>query len=194
MLGAAVAGLLGLYLAGAILAVGVARKAATKRAVVVTLAATAAITIGVLSLRSGDAGRSCAPSGSASAEDEFGNAASWNERLIYAYIGGRIFLDNPIVGTGWHGELPPDEYVRFLDDARALRPAGDLLPLRGGLHPAADLRPGALRARDRRRVLFLVPLRDRAHRGAGRPDWPRGDPDEPAAYLPAAWSPRSPAG
>ena len=108
VLGAAVAGLLGLYLAvGAILAVAVARRQATQRAVAVTLAVTAAITIGVLSLRSGELGAFLRSVGIGERqEDTFGNAASWNERLIDAYLGGRVFLDNPILGTGWHGELP----------------------------------------------------------------------------------------
>ena len=45
-------------------------------------------------------------------------AASWSQRLIFAYIGGRVFLDNPVLGTGWYGELPPKEYARYLPDAR----------------------------------------------------------------------------
>ena len=153
VLGAAVAGLLGLYLAvGAIVAVALLRGAATKRAVVLTMAVTAAITIGVLSLRSGELGAFLRSVGIGDAQgDAFGNSASWNERLIDAYIGGRIFLENPIVGTGWHGELPPDEYVRFIDDARAHFPnqPATYFPSDDGLHPAADVRPGALRARDR---------------------------------------------
>ena len=114
VLGAAVAGLLGLYLAvAAILATAVVA-GRRERPVVVTLAVTAAITLGVLSLRSGDLGAFLRSVGIGERrEDEFGNAASWNERLIYAYIGGRIFLANPILGTGWHGELPPDEFARF---------------------------------------------------------------------------------
>src|ERR687897_499089 len=101
VLGAAVAGLLGLYLAvGAIVAVAIVRGQATKRAVAVTLAVTAAITIGVLSLRSGDLGAFLRSVGIGERqEDTFGNAASWNERLIDAYIGGRGFLDNPILGA-----------------------------------------------------------------------------------------------
>ena len=171
VLGAAVAGLLGLYLAvGAILAVGAARKAATKRAVVITLAVTAAITIGVLSLRSGDLGAFLRSVGiGEKREDTFGNAASWNERLIDAYIGGRIFLDNPVVGTGWHGELPPEEFVRFLDDARARFPdqPATYFPSEDVLHPAADLRSGAVRARDRRRAPVPRPRRrNGAHGGA----------------------------
>ena len=38
--------------------------------------------------------------------------------MIFTYIGGRIFLDQPVLGTGWHGLLPPEEFVRYLPDAR----------------------------------------------------------------------------
>ncbi len=45
-------------------------------------------------------------------------AASWSQRLIFVYIGGRVFLDNPVLGTGWEGELPPSDYAGYLPDAR----------------------------------------------------------------------------
>ncbi len=193
VLGAAVAGLLGLYLAvGAIIAVAIARRQVTKRAVAVTLAVTAAITIGVLSLRSGDLGAFLRSIGIGERqEDTFGNAASWNERLIDAYIGGRVFLDNPILGTGWHGELPPGEYAHFIDDARArfpdqpatYFPSTDDVFIPQQTYDQVLYELGIVGA-----LLFLVfafvTVRT-AVRVAGA--WPRGDPDEPAAYLPAAW-------
>ena len=115
-------------------------------------------------------------------------AASWSQRLIYAYIGGRVFLDNPVLGTGWYGELPPKEYARFLADAKRTlpRPAAELLPdARTSLHPAADLRPGAVRARDRRRRCCssssaCVTVRTAVRVGR---TWPRGEPDETARLL-----------
>jgi len=192
VLGAAVAGLLGLYLAvGAILAVGAARKAATKRAVVITLAVTAAITIGVLSLRSGDLGAFLRSVGiGEKREGTFGNAASWNERLIDAYIGGRIFLDNPVVGTGWHGELPPEEFVRFLDDARARFPdqPATYFPSEDVFIPQQTYDQVLYELGIVGALLFLV-FAFVTVRTAVRValTWPRGDPDEAAAYLPAAW-------
>ena len=193
VLGAAVAGLLGLYLAvGAIVAVAIVRGQATKRAVAVTLAVTAAITIGVLSLRSGDLGAFLRSVGIGERqEDTFGNAASWNERLIDAYIGGRVFLDNPILGTGWHGELPPEEYAHFIDDARArfpdqpatYFPSADDLFIPQQTYDQVLYELGIVGA-----LLFLVfafvTVRTAVRVAAA---WPRGDPDEPAAYLPAAW-------
>ena len=192
VLGAAVAGLLGLYLtAGAIVAVAAARREARKRAVVLTLLITAAISVGVLSLRSGDLGAFLRSVGIGERqEDPFGNAASWNERLIDAYIGGRIFLDNPIVGTGWHGELPPEEYVRFLDDARARFPdqPSTYFPSKDVFIPQQTYDQVLYELGVVGALLFLV-LAFVTVRTAVRVAraWPRGDPDEPAAYLPAAW-------
>jgi hypothetical protein len=192
VLGAAVAGLLGLYLAvGAIVAVALLRGAATKRAVVLTMAVTAAITIGVLSLRSGELGAFFRSVGIGDAQgDAFGNSASWNERLIDAYIGGRIFLENPIVGTGWHGELPPDEYVRFIDDARAHFPnqPATYFPSDDGFIPQQTYDQVLYELGIVGALLFLV-LAAVTVRTAARVarTWPRDDPDEPAAYLPAAW-------
>ena len=192
ILGAAVAGLLGLYLAvAAIIAVALARRAATRRAVGLTLAVTAAITIGVLGLRSGDLGAFLRSVGiGEQRNDPFGNAASWNERLIDAYIGGRIFLDNPIVGTGWHGELPPDEYTRFIDDAHARFPdqPDTYFPSDDGFIPQQTYDQVLYELGIVGAVLFLV-LAFVAVRTAVRvaQAWPRGDPDEAIAYLPAAW-------
>ena len=77
------------------------------------------MTVGVLGLRSGDLGGFLRSLGIGEREEQADrNAASWNERLVFAYIGGRIFLDQPVLGTGWHGQLPPEEYVQYLDDAR----------------------------------------------------------------------------
>ena len=75
-------------------------------AVLATLAVAVVVTAGTLSLRSGELGF---------IQEWFGPeperpgqyAASWSQRLIYAYVGGRVFLDRPLLGTGWHGELPP---------------------------------------------------------------------------------------
>ncbi len=192
VLGAAVAGLLGLYLAvAAIVAVAIARGAATKRAVAVTAAVTAAITIGVLALRSGDLGAFFRSLGIGEAQDDpFGNAASWNERLIDAYIGGRIFLDNPIVGTGWHGELPPDEYARFIDDARARFPdqPATYFPTGDGFIPQQTYDQVLYELGIVGALLFIV-LAFVTVRAAVRVarTWARDDPDAPAAYLAAAW-------
>jgi hypothetical protein len=118
VLGAALASLIGLYL-GVLVLVGVAlaRRAATARALLATVAVVAVVTTGTLVLRAGELGF---------LQQWFGKppsrpgqyAASWSQRLIYAYVGGRVFLAHPLVGTGWYGELPPRVFVEYLPDAR----------------------------------------------------------------------------
>jgi len=192
VLGAALAGLLGLYLtAGAIIGVAVARGMATKRAVALTSAATVAITVGVLTLRSGDLGAFLRSIGIGERRDDpLGNAASWNERLIDAYVGGRVFLENPIAGTGWHGLLPPREYVRFIDDARARFPdqPASYFPSLDGFIPQQTYDQVLYELGIIGALLFLV-LAFVVVRASVRVvrAWPRDDPDDLAAYLPAAW-------
>jgi O-antigen ligase len=158
----------------------------------VTLAVTAAITVGVLALRSGDLSAFLRSVGIGERqEDTFGNAASWNERLIDAYIGGRVFLDNPIVGTGWHGELPPDEWARYLDDAHARFPdqPTSYFPAAGDVFIPQQTYDQVLYELGIVGALFFLVLAVVTICVAVRvvKAWPRGDPDAPAAYLPAAW-------
>ena len=83
----------------------------------ITVALAVLATAGTLALRQGELGF---------LQEWFGTppdtpgatAASWSQRLIYTYIGGRIFLDQPALGTGWHGLLPPAEFARYVPDAR----------------------------------------------------------------------------
>ena len=149
--------LLGLYLAvAAIVALAAARRSVTLRALVVTLA-----------VDGRDHGRHAVDAlgrtrlppvrGSArSSERRPGQyAGSWSQRLIYAYIGGRIFVDHPVFGSGWYGLICRRRCRRATCRTPARRfpdqpPSYFPSPPRE-LHPAADLRPGALRARDRRR-------------------------------------------
>ena len=153
VLGASLASLLGLYLAAGVLVVS--RPPAPTAALAprsLTVAVAGVATAGTLAMRSGELGFLQAWFGPAP-EQPGEYAASWSQRLIYAYVGGRVFLDRPILGTGWHGELPPAEFAAVpARRARAVPgPAAALLPARRPrLHPAADLRPGAVPARARR--------------------------------------------
>jgi O-antigen ligase len=45
--------------------------------------------------------------------------ASWQQRAALAYIGGRIFLDHPLVGVGWLASSEAEHYEPYLEDARA---------------------------------------------------------------------------
>ncbi len=191
-LGAALASLLGLYLAGAALAVVAASRGTLRlRAVVVTALVALSVTAGTYALRSSDFGflrQWFAPAPNAQPGQY---AGSWSQRLLFSYIGGRVFLAHPVLGTGWWGELPPSEYARYLPDARRRFPDQPLryFPKANGtfipqqtydqvLYELGLVGAAALLA------LGAVGVRD-ARRAARR--WRRGDDDEIAAYLPAGW-------
>jgi hypothetical protein len=118
ILGAALASLLGLYLgAGALLAVAaVGRRLNLSRLAVVT-GVVAVVTAGTLVIRAGDLGFLQSWFGKpASQPGQY--ASSWSQRLIYAYIGEKVFTAHPLLGTGWYGELPPRAFTAYLPAAR----------------------------------------------------------------------------
>lgn len=118
ILAASLASVLGVYLASAVaVAIAARRRELRLAAVLVTVAVAAVATAGTLGLRQGELGFIQAWFGPPP-ETPGQYAASWSQRLIYSYVGGRIFLDHPVFGTGWHGLLPPDEFVEYLPDAR----------------------------------------------------------------------------
>jgi hypothetical protein len=192
VLGAAVAGLAGVWVATAAIAVIAARRgAATRRALSITAIALLLVTAGVFLQRGRDIGGFLRSLGIAEREVDIGeNVAGWNQRLIYAYVGGRVFLANPVIGTGWHGTLPPGEYERFLPDARARFPDAPsyYFPGPDGLIPQQTYDQVLYELGIVGALLFLA-LAFVLIRAAVRvpPRWPPGDEDEPAAYLPAAW-------
>jgi hypothetical protein len=173
----------------AILALAAVRRTLPTRPLIGAVAVCAAVTAAALPLRSGDLGFVQELTTEETAPGE--TAGAWSQRLIYAYVGGRVFLDHPVVGTGWHGELPPDEWARYLDDARRRfpdqppnyfpRPTDDLIPQQTYDQVLYEL--GLVGA-----VLFLVlaalTVRTAARIGLA---WPRDGADEAAAYVPAGW-------
>jgi len=119
---AALASLLGLYLGVVVLAVLAWR---AKRLAVgpaaATLAVVVAVSVPTLFLRHNDLGFLHKLSGKEEKHHaEF--ASSWSQRLIYLYVGGRIWQAHPIAGTGWYGLLPPREFARFVPAARRAFP------------------------------------------------------------------------
>jgi hypothetical protein len=192
VLGAALAQLLGVYLAvAAIVALAAARRSVTLRALVVTLAVTGAITAGTLSMRSGELGFLQAWFGTKKPEAPGQFAGSWSQRLIYAYIGGRIFVDHPVLGSGWYGLIPPKVYGRYVPDARRRfsdqpfgyfpAPPAQFIPQQTYDQVLYEL--GIVGA-----ALFLalavVTVRTTIRVGRA---WPRPRTDEGLAYLPLAW-------
>ena len=192
VLGAALASLLGLYLAGAaLIAIAALRRSLHLRAVVITILIAVVLTGATYSLRSSDLGflrEWFAPAENAKPGEY---AGSWSQRLIFGYIGGRVFLDNPLLGTGWWGELPPSQYARFLPDARARfpdQPAHYFPPDNGSFIPQQTFDQAAyeLGIVGLALLLALIVTAARDSLVAAR-RWPRGEPDELAAYLGAAW-------
>ena len=118
-------------------------------------------------------------------------AASWSQRLIYVYIGARVFLDNPVLGTGWEGELPPDDYAQYVPDARERfpdQPAHYFPPVTGTLIPQQTwdqvlFELGVVGAAF---FLVLVGLAIGHAVVAGRKPRP-GEPWGEQAYVPLGW-------
>ena len=102
--GASFSGLLGVYLvAGAMLVIAFARASLRLRAVVAVLLVCAGITGATLTIRSDNLGFLQEWFGDTEQLEPGATAGSWSSRLIFAYVGMRIFLDHPIAGTGWYG-------------------------------------------------------------------------------------------
>jgi hypothetical protein len=192
VLGAALASLLGLYLAGAAL-IGIAalRRSLRLRSVVITVLVALALTGATYSLRSSELGflqQWFAPAENAKPGQY---AGSWSQRLIFVYVGGRVFLANPLLGTGWWGELPPSEYARFLPAARARfpdQPPRYFPPANGSFIPQQTFDQVAyeLGVVGIALLLALVATASRDSLRTAR-GWPRGEPDELAAYLAGPW-------
>ncbi|MGZ8686990.1 MAG: hypothetical protein ACXWZP_01035, partial [Gaiellaceae bacterium] len=191
-LGAALAGLLGLYLAAAaLIAVSAARGTLRRRAVVATLVVALSVTAGTAALRSNELGFLQAWFAPAPNAEPGQYAGSWSQRLMFSYIGGRIFLEQPVLGTGWWGELPPSEFARFLPDTRRRfsdqpdryfpRANGTFIPQQTYDQVLYQLGiVGALSLL----ALGLAAVRDATRAWLG---WRHGQADELAAYLAPAW-------
>ncbi len=193
-LGAALASLIGVYLAvAALAAVAWVRGQYRPRSLAVTVLVVVAITGGVLNLRADNLGflRSWLGIHQKNTPAS-GEPGAWSQRLIYAYIGGRVFLAKPILGTGWYPELPPKEYARFLPDARrrfADQPAHYFPPANGRLIPQMSYDQVLYELGLAGALIFALMLaataRDSA-RAARR--WRRDDADPLVAYVAPAWT------
>lgn len=138
IIGAALASLLGLYLGAALIVVlALVRRRLKAMPLAVTAVTLAVVTACSLTIRSGDLGF---------IQQWFGKppsrpgqyAAGWSQRLIYVYIGGRMFAAHPLLGTGWFPDLPPREYVAYLPAARrrfSSQPANYFPPVDGTFIP-----------------------------------------------------------
>jgi hypothetical protein len=118
VLGAALASLLGLYLGTIVLIVAAAAQHRLRvRSVVVTAIVVLLVTAGTLSLRAGALGFLQVFAGKhPSHPGQY--SASWSQRLIYTYVDFKVFLDHPVLGTGWYPLLPPSRFDRYLPETR----------------------------------------------------------------------------
>jgi O-antigen ligase len=186
VLGASLASLLGLYLASlVVLAIAARRRALRLLPAALTVALAVVATAGTLALRQGELGFLQEWFGTPS-DTPGENAASWSHRLIYTYVGGRIFLDSPVLGTGWHGLLPPEEFARYVPDARERfpdQPPHYFPPTDEGFIPQQTYDQILFELGLVGAALFLVLAGLAVRRSAAAARRREGE----RAYLPAAW-------
>ncbi|HEY6075657.1 MAG TPA: O-antigen ligase family protein [Gaiella sp.] len=127
---AAIAGVLGLVLAGSVAAAGgfaigalglwIAarhRFAPSRRQIVVLAATVAAVALGVVMIRSealNDFLRFVGLHG----DDTAQGVETYSQRTVLAYIGLRVAQDNPIVGVGWQRSSRPEVFEPYVEEAR----------------------------------------------------------------------------
>lgn len=120
VLSGALAGLLGsIAAAGAAALVAHRRGVLTSRRVLALVGVLAVVTTGVVALRAANIEAFLRFIGIEKARDDedFGGE-SYVQRLALAYIGGRVFLDNPAIGTGWQATSEQSVYGPYVDDAK----------------------------------------------------------------------------
>jgi len=78
---------------------------------------TALVTVGVLLLRARDFDQFIRFLGIKQEQTSTRrNVQTYSQRTVLAYIGGRIFIDHPIVGVGWQGSAEYDRFRPYLAD------------------------------------------------------------------------------
>lgn len=131
---AVAAGALGLVLAGSVTAAGGLVAGTTLlwisgrrrfvprgRQSLALVALVAVIGAGVVTIRDADLGSFLRVLGLRDEAPATG-VESYSHRTVLAYIGLRIFADNPVVGVGWQRSSRPEVFERYVDDARARFP------------------------------------------------------------------------
>jgi O-antigen ligase len=142
---ALVAGGVGLILAGSVtaaagLAVGAlaawaagrGRYRPSRRQLLALVAVVAVVGLGVTAIRSSTIDDFLQFVGLREEEQTLG-VESYSQRTVLAYIGLRIFQDQPLIGVGWQRSSRPEEFEPYLEDARARFP---------DVHPLAFPAPG----------------------------------------------------
>lgn len=113
ILGGPLDALLGLYLATAALVLLLRRRLSTIAAIL------AVVTVGVVMIRSSALADGLkflgVKQGSGGASTHI---QSYRQRALLAYIGGRIFLDHPLLGVGFEGSSDPFAFEPYVTDAK----------------------------------------------------------------------------
>jgi O-antigen ligase len=124
VLSGALAGFLGVTAAAGAVALLAARRHVLTASRVGGLAVVVGVTgVGVLSLRAANIESFLRFIGVERAiDDEDFGGESYVQRLALGYIGGRIFLDNPVLGVGWQATSEEWTFGPYLDDARERYP------------------------------------------------------------------------
>ncbi|HEX4746603.1 MAG TPA: O-antigen ligase family protein, partial [Gaiellaceae bacterium] len=131
---AAVAGFLGLVLAGSVAAAGgfaigaaglwlVARRRfrPSRRETGALAAVVVAVALGVMMVRS-EALEDFLRFVGLHGDEQAQGVETYSQRTVLAYIGLRIAQDNPIVGVGWQRSSTPEVFEPYVPDARARFP------------------------------------------------------------------------
>lgn len=97
------------------------RFAPTARQTLALVALVAVVAVGVVTIRDSDVGSFLRFLGLRD-EAPVTGVESYSQRTVLAYIGLRIFADNPVTGAGWLRSSRPEVFEPYLDDARARFP------------------------------------------------------------------------
>jgi O-antigen ligase len=177
---AGTAGALGLILSGAttavagVVAAGLAAWLLGRRRALAIAAVVAVVAGGVVAIRTVDT----RPLLDALGIDrpravETDPEASWQQRVALAYIGGRIFLEQPVFGAGWQRSEDEEVYGPFVEDARRRFPDLPERALPSAEHPWGVQNAYVQAAADMGVIglavflaLFLAPLRAAWRAGA----------------------------
>ncbi len=134
-LAGAMTGVLGLWLAAGLLAaVGVVRYGAGKRQLLALLAIVLAVGAGAAATR-GDAIEGFAEFLGINKVDTPGQVESYAQRTLLGYIGLRIFLDHPLIGSGFQASNDEFAFGPHLDAARDRFPGQPAIAFPSPEHP-----------------------------------------------------------
>lgn len=108
---------------GALAAALVARSrfAPSPRRLLALLALVAVVAVGVTAIRA-DSLEEFVRFLGISEQREPEGVETYSQRTVLAYIGARIWRDNPILGVGWQRSSRPEVFEPYVDDARARFP------------------------------------------------------------------------